>query len=260
MQLVELDIAKEVKRICDKYNINYFLSYGTLLGAIRHNGFIPWDDDIDIGILRSEYEKFLKIANKELKSQYILVTWFNDEKYYLPFAKIMKKGTIALEPGNSKKNGRVGIYIDIFPYDNFLMNNRMIRKFIYKLISRMIFVKCDHYPWLEVEKSNFKKYVQYIPIRVLSFLFSKDFLKKKCEEMIKKYNNFDSEFMYSAECPYRVIFKKIWLTDVIDASFENIIFKIPKYYDHYLEKVYGEYMKLPPKNDRKGHNFIKIKF
>lgn len=91
VQLAQLDMAKEVKRICNKYNINYFMDSGTLLGAVRHKGFIPWDDDLDFGMLREDYEKFLKVAPTELNSKYFLQTWKNDDGFPYGFSKIRKK-------------------------------------------------------------------------------------------------------------------------------------------------------------------------
>ena len=84
---VQLEIANEVKRICDKYNIKYFMIAGTLLGAVRHKGFIPWDDDLDIGMLRNDYNRFIKLAAKDLKEIYYLETWYTSSGYGLPYAK-----------------------------------------------------------------------------------------------------------------------------------------------------------------------------
>ena len=94
VQLVQLEIAKEIARICEENKINYYLIGGTLLGAIRHKGFIPWDDDLDIGMIRSDYEKFMQIAPKCLDDKYALIDWKSDLIYPHPMGKIIKKGTI----------------------------------------------------------------------------------------------------------------------------------------------------------------------
>lgn len=118
LQLVELEIANEIKRVCVENNIKYFLESGTLLGAVRHGGFIPWDDDMDIGMMRDEYEKFLKIAPEKLSSEFILQTWKNEKDYSLTFAKVRKLDTIFLEYEFKDSSMHNGIWVDIFPYDS----------------------------------------------------------------------------------------------------------------------------------------------
>ena len=117
LQIADLYILLEVKRICNLYNIPYFLIGGTLLGAVRHKGFIPWDDDIDIGMLREDYQKFISICSHELKPTFILQTKENDANYPNPWSKIRLLGTTRLEEGynyESSSSNIYGIDIDIF--------------------------------------------------------------------------------------------------------------------------------------------------
>ena len=97
VQLVQLEIAKEISRVCDENGIKYFLTGGTLLGAVRHGGFIPWDDDLDIGMFRQDYEKFLEIAPVSLREQYKIIDWNSDQSYPHPMGKVIKKGTLYKE-------------------------------------------------------------------------------------------------------------------------------------------------------------------
>ena len=99
--MIQLEMLKEVKRICEEHDIKYFLDSGTLLGAIRHKGFIPWDDDLDVAFIREEYNKFLNVASKELDNRFFLQTWNNDNEYALPFSKIRMNNTKFVE-NNSK--------------------------------------------------------------------------------------------------------------------------------------------------------------
>ena len=94
---IELELLNEFVRICDKHNLTYFLVGGTLLGAVRHSGFIPWDDDIDVGMPRVDYDKFINIAKNELKNDYLLDSVETDKNYFLPFAKILKRNTLFIE-------------------------------------------------------------------------------------------------------------------------------------------------------------------
>ncbi|MCF0124913.1 MAG: LicD family protein, partial [Clostridia bacterium] len=114
---IEIEIVKEIIRICNKNSIKYFAVGGTALGAVRHNGFIPWDDDIDLGMMREDYEKFLKIAPTELNDNYELVHFSLYNDYPVYFAKVKKKNTLFIERGMSKLNIPKGIFVDIMPYD-----------------------------------------------------------------------------------------------------------------------------------------------
>ena len=163
VQLVQLDIAKEVDRICKKHNIKYFLVGGTLIGAVRHKGFIPWDDDLDIGMLRSDYDKFFEIAQKELYKKYEIVDWKIDPYYPHPMAKVVKKGTIYRE-SKRRDNGNHGIWIDIFPYDK-VSTNEFERNFTYfelKIIRSLIRAKCNYQTW--ISQSGINIYLSLIHI------------------------------------------------------------------------------------------------
>ena len=113
---VELEILDDFVSVCEKHKLRYFLTGGTMLGAIRHKGFIPWDDDIDIGMPREDYDKFIKIGSEALGNKYTLDCFELNKKYYLPFAKIKKNNTI-FDEGLDDKNHK-GIFIDIIPFEN----------------------------------------------------------------------------------------------------------------------------------------------
>ena len=117
VQLTQLEIAKEFKRICEENNLIYMMESGTLLGAVRHKGFIPWDDDLDMSMPRDDYEKFLSIANEIIDPKYEIVNWREESAYAHPFCKIIKKNTVYKEEKDGAKDSKNGIYIDIFPYD-----------------------------------------------------------------------------------------------------------------------------------------------
>lgn len=116
VQAIELEILLEVDRICRKHRISYFLDSGTALGAVRHKGFIPWDDDIDIGMLRDDYERFLSVAQEEMGQDYFLQTYRTDGTPIM-FAKVRKTGTTFVEFRLRKFPINHGLFIDIFPYD-----------------------------------------------------------------------------------------------------------------------------------------------
>ena len=117
MHLLHLDILKEFIRICNKYELRYFLLGGSCLGTVRHQGFIPWDDDIDVGMPRPDYERFMEIAQNELPEYYFLQNSKTDPDYPLCFAKIRDSRTTFIERSVSHLNINHGIYFDIFPLD-----------------------------------------------------------------------------------------------------------------------------------------------
>ena len=118
VKCAQLDMLVELKRICEKNGIAYFLVGGTLIGAIRHCGFIPWDDDIDVGMLREDYERFISLCKTELSDEYALYDWHKDEKSPIPFLKMKIKGTHYREKLSKETTINDEIFIDIFPYDN----------------------------------------------------------------------------------------------------------------------------------------------
>lgn len=118
---VEIEILDEIDRICRKNNINYCLVGGTLLGAVRHGGFIPWDDDLDVAMPRNDYEKFIDVCKNELSDDFYLHSIETDKTYWLPFIKIRKKYTIFEEKNIAGLGCKTGIYVDIFPLDDAIV-------------------------------------------------------------------------------------------------------------------------------------------
>ena len=118
MQLLELDMLEELDRVCRKYDIKYCITYGTLLGAVRHKGFIPWDDDSDIAMLREEYEKFRKVAHEMDPSICYFQDHFNDPEYLWQYGKLRRTGTTFVRAGQEHMKGKTGVFVDIFVMDD----------------------------------------------------------------------------------------------------------------------------------------------
>ncbi len=264
VQLAQLNMLKQVKNICDKYGINYILLGGTLIGAIRHKGFIPWDDDLDIGMLREDYEYFLEIAQEELDNEYFLQTKESDKMYGYGFAKMLKKGTIYKENTTKKAKIQEGIYIDIFPFEN-APNNLKIRRrqakkrFLYR---RLVLLKSGYTLW---GKGDLKKMLAYKMLKFFLLFVRREYLIKKNDHYMKIGNlkgikteevvNINGTYAYEKE-----LVKREYFIELIEVPFEDSLFKVPKAYDEFLSHVYGDYMKLPPKEKQVGgHDVIEIK-
>lgn len=159
VQLTQLEIAKEIRRVCEENGIRYYLAAGTFLGAVRHGGFIPWDDDMDIGMLREDYEKFCRIAPEKLKPEYTFQNWYTDPNYSLPFGKVLKRNTLYLEGKKSRQLKENGFYVDIFPVDNVPQEKESREKLAAELLKiyRIKLMKSGYQPWMDNGKFLWKK-------------------------------------------------------------------------------------------------------
>jgi lipopolysaccharide cholinephosphotransferase len=253
VQLVQLEIAKEVDRVSAENGIKCFLIGGTLLGAIRHKGFIPWDDDLDIGMLRNDYEKFAIIAAASLNEKYKFIDWKSDSNYPHPMGKVIKKGTIYKE---SKRNdlGEQGIWVDIFPYDNICMKPRRTF-FKLKVIRSLIRAKCNYQTWHSNRGIILMKYIKNLPFRIIAPFFDKNYLIDAYEK-ISVGESEETVYENGTENYNDWCFKKDYFTTFKKVQFEDYYFWAPEQYDEYLKIAYGNYMELPPVEERENKHLI----
>lgn len=258
VQLQLLEILLEIDRVCQKHGIQYFLDSGTLLGAIRHKGFIPWDDDMDIGMLRSDYERFNKIAQKELGDKFIWQTWDTDPGYPIPFGKVRKKGTLYVE-SKAKKLKENGFYVDVLPYD-FAPNDIKIRNSIKRkqhYIFRCLLMKCGYKPWNDERKLNIIKRLGYIPYSIHAFFLSKETMIERYMKTVVSVN--DTDFVYEQTGKY--YYDISWMQNTVQVDFESFKFPAVKNYHEWLTRAYGDYMTLPPVETRENrHQIIELDF
>ena len=253
----QLEIAKEIARICEENKINYYLIGGTLLGAIRHKGFIPWDDDLDIGMIRSDYEKFMQIAPKCLDDKYALIDWKSDLNYPHPMGKIIKKGTIYRE-SKRNDNGNQGIWVDIFPYDytSGIGKDFAKKTFKLKVLRSLVRAKCNYQTWQSGEGIILSKYIKNLPFRLAAIFLKKETLVEKYEMLCVEDENLKYLYENGTEDYEKWCFPREYFIEQTRAEFKGYYFSIPQKYDEYLRRAYGEYMELPPENERENRHLI----
>lgn len=261
IQQEEFSILKEFDRICKKHNIKYHLMGGTLLGSIRHKGFIPWDDDIDVSMLRADYETFLDVCGRELNSGYFLQTNKTDKNYIMQFAKLRKNETIFLEKSMSDLDIHHGVYIDIFPLDNILPDTKkgsFQQKLLYILgrlnltRSKSICLSADNKP-SQIVRLSFYYLMKLIP---------KVWTDNLLEKVTTMFHNVETEYIThltngaSKKRYYKYMMKRSDAYNLIDGEFEGEQFPIPVNYHDVLTNLFGDYMQLPPENQREPHHGV----
>lgn len=262
IQKYELEILTEFDRVARKNNLKYMLVGGTLLGAIRHKGFIPWDDDIDIGMPRKDFEVFKKIWKKEVNTKkFFYQDMDNTENYGMIFGKLKMKDTLLVEKTNNINKEDQAFWIDIFPFDKINSNYKKAKRDLLKgyILKLVYYLKCKN---KLIEHTFIRKCAAFI-LKFMSLFYSKERCKYKLNKLYHKYDSNKKYKIVSYGGTY--IFKEIcdinYFDNLIEGEFENRKFLIPKEYDKYLTDIYGDYMKLPPVEKRKSHHeIIEIKF
>lgn len=259
----QLLLAAELKRICEENNIKYFIIAGTLLGAVRHKGFIPWDDDMDFAIMRKDYARFIKVCEEQLGDDFILQNISNDPYYGLPLSKLLLKGTNFTERNASKNKSKKGIFIDIFPFDSIPDDENLRKKHNRNtyILKRLLLAKQDY---TIAEKGQLAKQIIYGALKFVSFFFSKNFLIKKLEKELCRFENQNTKKVAAIGGAYQYNKESVlreWFEKTVELPFENLTLSAPEKYVEYLTYFYGDYMTPPPENKRANrHSAVEIDF
>ena len=255
LQLLETEILCDVVKVCDENGISYTLSSGTLLGAVRHEGFIPWDDDIDIDIPINDYRKFLEIAQEALGNKYFVQNYMTEPNWNMAYTRIRRNNTTMMDPYHSSYRIHHGVWLDVFPLVSVKSGKSLSLK--RKWLSLSNFAQIGQK--VESHEAEFKKTLgpvgmfmvrtfSKLPIktrqRIHTRMLNKVFNAKpeKCDLRVNVWGNITETFP-----------KDVFEGEPQEVLFEGKYFKAPHDYIKYLETKYGDYMTLPPEDKRHGH-------
>ncbi|MCD7956832.1 MAG: LicD family protein [Lachnospiraceae bacterium] len=257
LQKVLLATLLEVDRICRENDIRYFLAGGTLLGAIRHHGFIPWDDDVDVMMLREDYEKFLRVAPEELSDRLFL-----QRANYNPYTRVRVNGTVFASPFMARfPEIHSGIFLDIFAHDR--TGSRLWSQKLHRLVTKATrSVVFNKWGATAIRGDGSHPVIRWIGSR-LKDLIPMNLAIRMRDQTLVFFRNRDTGYLYDGmgQNMGRGAFPEQWLNEAISVDFEGYSLSVPKEYDAYLTWLYGDYMQLPPEGQRHpGHDTVKLDF
>ena len=254
-----LEILDTVVNICERHQLTYFLAYGSCLGAVRHQGFIPWDDDIDIGMPRQDYDRFVEICKTELPTGYYYQGLENEEHYWLSYSKVRKAGTLFVEKytENAVPLDKQGIFIDVFPFEGVhslskkvLNTHTVIRK-----------LKVALYLKLASNETSDCGLGKRMIASIIPWKIANMWMRRLMNSM-----NDDDPKLFLSSAQMNPLTVGFLLADdkgripVVRVPFEDRIYCIPSEYDAYLTNLYKNYMQLPPEAKRRTHMPVKVDF
>ena len=255
-----LDVLRFFNDVCKAHGLTYFCCGGTAIGAIRHGGFIPWDDDIDVFMPRPHYDRFVQLASEAHWDDYELVTPYNKADYPLFFAKLCNRHTTLVEEADTPCV--VGLYIDIFPIDGApddvvaaqAMEARF-RKTKNKLEAISTHNTFAEYMRLLTMPREWGRFVR----KTIGFFFRQSYRRRLLRQLaaISYQYDYDSSTVVAVYCGSygpKEVFPKQWLSGTVPFSFEGLTVDLPTGYDEYLRQYYGDYMQLPPEEKRVAHH------
>ncbi len=247
----QLEILTVIHQFCIDNDINYWIDSGTLLGAIRHKGYIPWDDDIDVGMLRPDYDRFLSEFNK-FNRKYQVYSIENNTNFPYPYAKVLDQDTVLYEPN---ENGlKLAINIDIFVYDSVPDNDRIIKKLYDK---RDLFNKIYSY---RMYNANFEPHGRFKigkkMIKNAIKCISPFWISKLIINNSKRYTYNNHKYVANLAGHVRIKYPITLLQTFTDIEFEGYKFKAPEHWDEWLTALYGNYMELPPVEKQVSHHLF----
>lgn len=259
LQLTEQKILDIFVEICEKNNLRYYLLGGTMLGAIRHDGFIPWDDDVDVCMPRKDYDKFLSLAEEQLEEPYYLACSEHDPDYRYCFARIANKD-VKIKNCSANIPRIEDAWIDIIPMDGMPEGGLKLALHKFKLVFWRGMNQIGQYDEL-VDQKRKRGTIETIVVKIAGWkIFRKMVDYRKCIRHIQRelkkyaYDDYDTVINYMAAYGFKETFKRNWFGEGKKYHFEDSEYIGPIDYDAVLKTIYGNYMELPPEDQRNKHN------
>ena len=256
IQQMELGIMEYIHEVCQKIGVKYFLAYGSLIGAVRHKGFIPWDDDMDICMLREDYEKLQDYMIAYPDERYELMSYKNNVNYVYPFMKVQDNHTYLVEE-DVRIDSDMGIYVDIFPVDGY-EDDQVFKDKMTKIIKKRQ-LSCYTFKGITNTKSVVNSIIRYISVIIFYFTNTNKYVSQ-IDELAKsrKVDDYELVDYLIYKDMHKPVWKREWLEQTITGVFEGKEFMIPKNYHEILTSDYGDYMQLPSVEQRVSHHDFKL--
>ena len=256
---IQIKLLDTIHEFCVDNNIKYFMTAGTLIGALRHKGYIPWDDDIDLVMLRPDYERFINSFNDNRKDHISVVSHELGDECSFCFSKVCDNSTMFIEDANRKCQEKIGVNIDIFPLDSMTddYNDAVILMKDIKKYTKIVSLKNI----VSTKKRTLLKTIALYITKLFVSHVSYTWCFVRIDRIAKRFiSNTNSKYIANAVIlakGEREILEREWFEEQIDLEFEGKLYKAPVGADSYMKRLFGDYMKLPPKEKQVSHHSFK---
>lgn len=260
VQQTELEILKDFMAVCDEAGLRYFGIAGTGIGAVRHGGFIPWDDDIDLAMPRADFDRAMKLVEEKLSDRYYILNCETDPNYPLMTTRLCKKGTRFQEEAMQGVKAKLGIFLDLYPYDNLADGKAayFFQVWTAWFYSKLLILRSVSHPYMSFGGWK-RKLAQGICCLASGamrlFRISPRWIYRRCDRICRKYNGRKTRRMGfpGDTSPHWNTLEKSKVYPLKKYPFEDILLNFPKDTDRMLKNFFGDYMQLPPVEKRKTH-------